>query len=361
MRKFSLIRYLSCSLLLILFLSVDTFAWGEYGHRLVARIAGRFLTPQSQNAVVTLLKADIRSNPAYYQARCPAISLLGKKRSLTPAERATFVEKGLACIAPWPDPPLKFDRPYTSNWHFIDIPVNLNGPNGPVTTTVDLARDCRMDDARGDCAVLAVRRFRPILANAKEHAIARAEALKFIVHIIGDLHQPLHCVTDKKDFSNLDDLGDIGGNRKVVQFNVPAWDNNRNKDVNPRWKEQWNLHSVWDEAFIDATMNLQNLDEEKYFSRLIKPLLDATPQARAEVQLGDLSTWIHDSYEIAVEKVYKLPAFDPNYEYKDKGGNTRKGGYKLEPSYYTENADVVNEQLKKGGLRLAQFLNETFK
>ena len=106
-----------------------------------------------------------------------------------------------------------------------------------------------MDDARGDCAILAVRRFRPVLANPKEHSIARAEALKFIVHIIGDLHQPLHCVTDKRDFNNLNDLGDIGGNQKIVQFNVPAWDNDRHKDVNPRWSEQWNLHSVWDEAF----------------------------------------------------------------------------------------------------------------
>jgi hypothetical protein len=272
---------------------------------------------------------------------------------------ATFVETGLACIAPWADPPLKWDRPYTSNWHFIDVPVNLSSVNGPVTTTLDLSRDCQMDDEKGDCAVLAVRRFRPILANPKEHNIARAEALKFIVHIIGDLHQPLHCVTDKRDFNNHQDMGDIGGNRKIVQFNVPAWDNNSQKDVNPRWSEQWNLHSVWDEAIIDATMKLQNLDEDKYLNRLVKPLLDASPRERAELQRGDLSAWVRESYSIAVEKVYNLPAFDPNYEYVDKKGNAKKGGYRLEPSYYAANAGVVNEQLQNGGLRLARVLNET--
>lgn len=60
-----------------------------------------------------------------------------------------------------------------------------------------------------------------------------------------------------------------------------------------------------------------------------------------------------------MEKVYKLPAFDPNYAYVDKKGNAQKGGYRLEPSYYAANAGVVNEQLQNGGLRLARVLNET--
>jgi hypothetical protein len=358
MRKLCLI--VTCSALLIVSLSVDAFAWGDYGHRLTARIAARFLNPQSQAIIADLLKTDIVSNPAYYQSRCPNVSSLGNKPSLTPAELTTFIDTGLACVAPWADPPLKSERPYTSNWHFIDIPVNMSGPNGPVTTTADLARDCPMDDKRGDCAVLALRRFRPILGNAKEHSIPRAEALKFIVHIVGDLHQPLHSVTDKKDFNNHEDLGDLGGNFKIVQFNVPEWDNNNHKDVNPRWSEQWNLHSVWDEAIIDATMKIQSFDEEKYLAHLVTPLLNATPEQRAELQRGDLSTWISESYSIAVEKVYKLPAFDPDYEYRNKQGDPRKGGYRLQPSYYVVNAAVVNKQLQNGGLRLARFLNETF-
>jgi len=352
--------YLTCSALVLLFLSVSTFGWGEQGHRLVARIAARFLSPQSRTVIASLLKADIKSNPSYYQKNCPDVASLSKRTNPSPAKIAQFVEKGLACVAPWPDPPLKFDRPYTANWHFIDIPVNMQGPSGPVTTTMDLARDCRMDDERGDCAVLALRRFRPVLSNPKEHAISRSEALKFIVHIIGDLHQPLHCVTDKKDFSNLEDLGDLGGNLKIVQFNVPGWDNNAHKDRNERWKEQWNLHSVWDEAIIDAYMKIKKLNEETYLSEMVNPFLKMTPTELAKLQRGDLLTWINESYSIAVQKAYKLPAFDPNYEYVDKKNNTRKGGYKLEPDYYAANVGVVSEQLQNGGLRLARFINETF-
>ena len=130
-------------------------------------------------------------------------------------------------------------------------------------------------------------------------------------------------------------------------------------DVNARWNEQWNLHSVWDEGIIDATMNLQKLDEEKYLAQLLKPLRKASAADLAKLQSGDLFTWIADSYAIAVKKAYKLPKFDPNYEYRDKKGNQHKGGYKLAPSYYAANEDVVSDQLLTGGVRLAKFLNDT--
>ena len=354
------LRYLPCSLLVLLFLSANTFAWGDHGHRLVARIAARFLNPQSRTIVANLLKADTQSNREYYTKKCPDVLSLANKANLTPDETSKFLDIGLACIAPWPDPPLKWDRPYTSNWHFIDIPVNMRSTPGPTTTTMDLARDCRMDDERGDCAVLAIRRLRPVLGNPTEHVVARAEALKFIVHIIGDLHQPLHCVTDKKDFTNLQDLGDIGGNRKIVQFNVEQWDNNAHCDINGRWGEQWNLHSVWDEGIIDAHMKSKVLNEESYLAALIEPFLALNSTELAELQSGNLLTWINESYSIAVEKAYKLPDFDPDYEYTDKKKNKRKGGYRLPSAYYAANNGVVNEQLQNGGLRLARFLNETF-
>ncbi|MFL6230865.1 MAG: S1/P1 nuclease [Pyrinomonadaceae bacterium] len=69
--------------------------------------------------------------------------------------------------------------------------------------------DCRMDEVRGDCTVVALLRLNSVLANAgqpadgyREQATARAEALKSIVHIIDDLHQPLHTVTDEKEGNN---------------------------------------------------------------------------------------------------------------------------------------------------------------
>ena len=106
-------------------------------------------------------------------------------------------------------------------------------------------------------------------------------------------------------------------------------------------------------------MKIKKLNEETYLTELVNPSLNMTPMELTELQRGDLLTWINESYSIAVEKAYKLPDFDPNYEYVDKKNNSRKGGYKLEPAYYAANVSVVNEQLQHGGLRLARFINET--
>ena len=345
--QLKLVRCFVLCAFVILIVPLSGFAWGDVGHRTVARIASKYLTPQARARVVELLKADIKLNRSYYVAICSDVLTLGEQATLSDAEAAKFTETGLACIASWPDPPLKDERPYTSNWHFVDVPVNMRGPNGPVLTSYDVARDCRMDDERGDCAVLALKRLRPVLANQMELVGSRAEALKFIVHIIGDLHQPLHCVTDKQDVNNVGNLGDLGGNFKKVQFNVPAWQANANKDQNPRWHKQWNLHSVWDEGLIDAYMSIQNLTVDSYVAQLLNSLAAKTPEQFAKLQSGDLLTWINESYLLAVNKAYKLPAKDTTYD-----------GYILQSSYYDTNQPVTSEQLQTGGVRLARFLNE---
>lgn len=348
-RSPNLLKQIIFCALVILVIPLRGLAWGDIGHRVVARIASQRLSPPVKASVVELLKADIKLNQGYYSGNCPNVLSLGTKPVLTQAETATFVELGLACIASWADPPLKDARLYTSNWHFVDIPVNLNGPNGPVLATFMVARECPMSDERGDCAFLALKRLGPVLGNQTELVSSRAEALKFIVHIIGDLHQPLHCITDKKNFENANDLGDIGGNRKSVQFNVPGWDGNAHKDINPRWTKHWNLHSVWDEGLIDAYMKIQNLNEDSYVVQVTKPLATMTPNELAQIQGADSLMWMNESYKLAVDRAYNLPALDSSY-----------GGYILQPAYYESNHGVVEQQLLKAGLRLAAFLNKTF-
>jgi hypothetical protein len=347
--RLNMLKYVLLAALVVLVVPLHGLAWGDVGHRVVARIASRRLNSQARTAIADILRADSKLNPNYYSAACPDVSALADKAVLTDAETLMFIERGLACIAPWADPPLKKERVYTSNWHFVDIPANVSGPNAPVLSSFDVARECRMNDKRGDCAFLALKRFKPVLANQRELAGSRAEALKFIVHIIGDLHQPLHCITDRKDVNDASDHGDIGGNLKIVQFNVPTWDNNANKDLNPRWDQQWNLHSVWDEGLIDAYMDIQDLTEDSYVDLLLKPLATMSSQQLMQLQAIDLPAWMKQSYDIAVNKAYKLPAFDSNYH-----------GYILQSTYYDSNHDVVNQQLLTGGVRLAAFLNKTF-
>jgi hypothetical protein len=204
---------------------------------------------------------------------------------------------------------------------------------------------------RGDCAILAVERLKYVLANRRESQISRAEALKFIVHIIGDLHQPLHCITDKRDVNDKKDLGDLGGNFKIVQW--------LGSDLNPRWKSQWNLHSVWDEGIIDHTMTRLAIDEDTYVEKLLMDLPKKEEPNLRTLQEGDVLTWAAEGYRLAIDKAYgKLPAFDKGYKYLTRSGETRFGGYRLTEDYYKANSDVVDNQLRRAGARLARFLNE---
>ena len=308
------------------------YAWGDHGHRTVARIASRYLNDRASTAINEILKAD-----PYLAQKCPNESSLELK---------------LACVASWPDPPVKDERPYTANWHFVDIPVTMVGSEPFRTSSYDVARDCAMSK-RGDCAILALERLKLVLAGTKEAPISRAEALKFIVHIVGDLHQPLHNVTDKKNIDDEKDLGDLGGNTKIVQW--------LSMENSPRWKDyHWNLHSVWDEGIIDRTLEILKTDENGYVNQLVSTLPAKDDQALARYQTGDSLSWADEGYKLAVLHAYKkLPAFDENYQYT-KDGKVGYGGYILDAKsgYYEANREVVDNQLKKGGLRLARLLNE---
>jgi hypothetical protein len=328
-------RALACVIAVFSVLAVTPtrgYAWGDHGHRTVARIAARYLNDKASAAVNEILKAD-----PYLAQKCPNESSLELK---------------LACIASWPDPPLKDERPYTANWHFVDIPVTMVGNQPFRTSSYDVARDCAMSK-RGDCAILALERLKPVLANPKEAPISRTEALKFIVHIVGDLHQPLHNVTDKKNIDDEKELGDLGGNTKIVQW--------LSMETSPRWKDyHWNLHAVWDEGIIDRTLEILKTDEDGFVRQLVSTLPAKGDQSLAKYQTGDSLAWADEGYKLAVFYAYgKLPAYDENYKYT-KDGKEGYGGYILDAKsgYYEANREIVNHQLKKGGLRLAKLLND---
>jgi hypothetical protein len=355
------VMFVLLSLGLVFVLPVRSLGWGTSGHRLTARIASQYLSPAAQVQILELLRTDVRNNKGYYQQHCPVVLTLSGKKNPSAAEKQQFLKEGLTCIAPWPDPPVKDQRNYTSNWHFVDIPVV--GATGKNSTrySYSAARDCVMDAERGDCAILAIQRLQAVLGNPKmpdvkgheygEELSSRAEALKFIVHIIGDLHQPLHCVTDKKSkdaVSNLKDLGDLGGNLKIV-----TWFGETKTPYG-----LMNLHSVWDDGFINQTFKVENLNEEQFFERLLQTIPANTSSEFAVMQDGDIYKWSEQSYDLAVVNAYgKLPPIDQDYEYEDKNGKKHKGGYRLDNAYYQANKSIIEQQLKTGGVRLAKMLN----
>jgi hypothetical protein len=157
----------------------DVGAWGCLGHIIVAQIAADQLTDQARGAVDDLLAGH-----------------------------------SLAEVSCWADE-VRPARPETRRWHYVDIPR--------LARSYDPRRDCA-STPEGDCLIAAIFRSLSTLKHVTRPQEERAEALRFLVHLLGDLHQPLHCADDH----------DRGGNEVTVTF----------------LDGHQNLHSVWDTGLV---------------------------------------------------------------------------------------------------------------
>jgi hypothetical protein len=188
----------------------------------------------------------------------------------------------------------------------VDIPVDGND---------NVFNDAR-DGQGGNNVIDAINRFIPIMADTTKPMNDRQEALKFVIHFVGDLHQPLHCA---------DRNGDKGGNARLV-FLLDQ----------PR---AMNLHSVWDSGILHISMG--NTPVLVYASGL-----DARISAAQAAQWakGTPEDWANEAHKLAAEDVYKnVPADGPPP--------------KLDQDYVDANQKVIDQQLQRGGVRLAMVLN----
>ena len=216
-------------------LAVSALGWGPKGHEIVAAIALGLLTQPVKVKIATLLG-----------------------------------DEDFVAAANWADT-VRFGRPETADWHFVDIPVSA--------ATYDAARDCQQTDA-GDCAIAELARAQATLKDSSQTAKARTEALKFIIHIVGDIHQPLHSATND---SRAD--GDRGGN-----------------SVNTRLlTHTMKLHAVWDHGLID----LDDRDEADYVDGLTTDFVKTGKATDA----GTVESWANEAHKLAVKVSYKVSRF----------------------------------------------------
>jgi len=251
--------------------TTQSWAWGKEGHRLTALVAEAYLTPET--------KAQI-------------VELLGKE--------------SLADVAPWADE-YRTSHPETAPWHFVDIPRSADA--------YDRNRDCPVSatDPKSpwrDCAPDRILYFEGRLGDVSLSRSERAIALKFLVHLIGDIQQPFHAMGD-----------DRGGNNIKVSFlGASVCD-----------AYSCNLHGVWDDSMIEE----RGLSEPKYTALLLQEIKENNWE---KLSGGSPTAWANISHQYAVK------AYAPN-------------GALLMHDYYNEEIKVVDSQLALGGLRLARVLN----
>jgi|SRR5437867_5431941 len=250
----------------------ELFAWGQEGHRIIAAIAESRLQKHAAGSVQELLG-----------------------------------DGNLSSVANWADE-IRKDRPETAPWHFVNIPRDRQ--------EYSPTRDCAFP-RKGDCVVAAIERYQVILADRSRSRNDRVEALKFLTHLVGDVHQPLHCLKDHEGGTTLDVLFD--GER-----------------INPFNERPWNLHAVWDAGLIEHS----GLSEKDYV-RTLNDWLER--QSIEELRQGTAREWALESHQAAITTAYDLPA-DRN----------------LGDPYVRASLPVVSDRLARAGARLAMLLNEAF-
>jgi hypothetical protein len=250
---------------LVVALPAGSFGWGREGHQLIARIAFQHLDKKAQTAIGGLLD---------------------------PGET-------LESISTWADE-VRPKRNETATWHYINIPLSER---------TDWKKYC---PASG-CVIETVIKMEQRLRNASLPRAERREALFFFVHMLSDLHQPLH----------VGDNGDRGGNDiKTVYRNYAG-----------------NLHSLWDTSLI---LGYKETDPAM-FGRLARP---ASSWEKWRSAGGSPVDWAWQSHAVSREVAYpNLPKGQPA---------------QLGELYAAAAKPHVEKQLRRAGLRLAAALNKAF-
>jgi hypothetical protein len=261
----------ACSLLLFLAISFAPevgFSWGRLGHRVSAEFAEYHLTPAARKQVRSLLDTG----------------------------------ESLADAATWADDHVESSR--NGPWHYVNVPVSE-------------PRYASKFCPREGCVVSKIEDFKRTLENSLASREERQEALRYLIHFIQDLHQPLH----------VGDTGSRGGNTIQVRF----------------YGERANLHQVWDSLIMERhSTNIRVWLWE----------LDglANPRMVSDWSKSSPEEWATESLEEA-KLAYRLPGHSA----------LLRSGARLGNHYCNFALPIIQMQIAKSGIRVASTLNAIFK
>jgi hypothetical protein len=283
--------------LLLLFLPAPALAWGDYAHRLTASIAWVQLSPAARAEVKALIRAAPRLD--------------------TPECRLASIEDASV----WPDCVRGRYRDrfaFSAPWHYQNISV---------CGDFDIAANC----PGGDCVTAQIPRQQAILADRRRPAAERLQAFAFLVHLVGDMHQPLH----------MGDKGDRGGNdvRAAYGFKAP---------------DRMNLHWIWDGDLAERALT----EPPAIAPRRI------TPAQRREWTAGPADTaarvagWARDGWGIARSITYNQLADYPDSCPLPDAARRKLPRAIVTPAYIAAATPAVRDQVAKAGTRIALLVGE---
>lgn len=244
----------------------NSFGWGANGHRIIGEIADSYLTKKARKNIA---------------------SILGNESVAMSSNWADFIKS---------DTTLRYLDP----WHYINIKMGMQYP----AFETYLKQDTSVDAYTKLNFLIGELRKKELMAQRKLFC------LRMLIHIVGDIHQPMHVSRAE----------DLGGNRIRVQwFNDPT-----------------NLHALWDDRLIEQ--------QKLSYTEFANHINHTTKEQRSLWQQQPMEQWFFESYQLA-DSIYK---------------SITQPEQKLGFRYNYDFIETVNQQLLKGGVRLAGLLNEIF-
>ena len=289
--------------------------WGEVGHRVVGRVAASLLTQAAQAKVALILEVD---------------------------NNKTAVADALADAAEWPDAVARDEFKQSIPWHFIDLGVKPNP-----------AKDDPLW-ASPDAAYARIVKFFGTVKRGDPDELEPGSDLKFLVHLMGDVHQPLHAATNQ----------DRGGNCLFIKFAKEQG------GMSPRTK----FHSAWDNTMlVDRLGN----DDRMIAAHLVRDWTNLSQSEQTAMTRPALSgdgtatvrAWIRESHDTAVTQLYgtlqpavaKHESAEVASDCHDAAPELKSKTWKLDDAAAEDAGRLMERQLIKAGVRLAALLNAAAK
>jgi hypothetical protein len=298
--------------IVLLSLSASAQAWNDTGHKVVARIAWDSMKPQTRESVIALLEAA--------PPDAGLLDLFANDLRPLPARQREFFLR----TSTWADIirdrnfPERRDKYHQSPWHYINFFWELPHPNAKPKDRKDMQPEPQN-------VVERLQHFQASLADPNLEQSQRAIDLAWVLHLVGDIHQPLHC---SARVTPAEPEGDRGGNL----FKLDS---------------TFTLHGYWDNILSLSFPSNENESEDAYIGRLAKSIMKRHSKAKLAKKLkpGEFESWAKDGYNTTKTKVY------PSSLRRNQAPSNS----------YRKNALKISEPaIALAGYRLAEMLDRLF-
>ncbi len=312
-----LVSKMLCLFIVVLIFANSALAWDDVGHKLVAYIAWQQMTPTAREKAFNILMNAPEDSDL-------SVFYMQDSRSTEARKRELFlIDSTWADIVRDKRFKSRYAKYHHGTWHYLD--TFWREENGKVELVPELK-------SADENAIERLYTFDKVLSNPSAPDEEKAVALAWIMHLIGDIHQPLH---DSARVTKYDPKGDQGGNLFIVS------------PKGAKGEDRVSLHWFWDSIIGRSIPRVNDVCDSDYLPPIAQSIMEKYPYSKMQNRLkpGKFDEWQQEGFQIASTKVYP---------------SSLKFNQTPSESYKKLAFDIAEEQIALAGYRLGNLLNQTF-